>query len=67
MKCLVQKQVTVTLELNETEAQNLLDLLNSGVSTETIDSMEGLRSIHSNLIQHFKGSGVEFKSKATKK
>lgn len=66
MKLLVQKTVTVTMEMNEVEAQNLLDLLNSGVSTETLDSMN-LRDIHSKLIEHFKGSNVKFESKAVKK
>jgi hypothetical protein len=69
MKYLIQKQVTVTLELDENEAQSLFDLLNSGVSTDTLDGMEGLRAIHSNLGQHFKSSGlsISFATKAVKK
>lgn len=52
MKILVQTQVTVTLEMNGTEAQNLTDLLHLGISLNTLKKL-GLDELADNLVKKF--------------
>lgn len=50
-KVLVQKIITTTLELNETEIKGLLLLLNHGTSAETIEKL-GLSVLYKQLFDN---------------
>lgn len=62
-KILVQKVVTVTLEISELEANSLVNLLHSGVNYETLERL-GLISIYNNLVNNCEIEERQYKTKA---
>lgn len=64
-KILVQKTVTVTLEMSGAEAQGLLDLLDGGVGSDTRTELN-LDELYRTLTKEFKTIATKFKHKAEK-
>lgn len=64
-KILVQRTITVTLEMTGDEAQGLMDLLDGGVTSDTRIELN-LDKVYKSLGEEFKTVRVKFTQKANK-